>query len=82
MELQEWYFPLIDVLASDYSSKTVFRGVITPHYMRAKYQACLHYKLLTSSLSTMKTVFDACWHSEIKCDCEQKRYSEVNWNET
>ena len=41
-----------------------------------------HYKLSPSSLSTLKTVVDACWHSEIKCDIEQKAYSEVNWNET
>ena len=41
-----------------------------------------HYKLSPSSLSTLKTVVGACWHSEIKCDSEQKSYSEVNWNET
>ena len=46
------------------------------------HQSYTHYKLSPSSLSTLKTVVDACWHSEIKCDIEQKAYSEVNWNET
>ena len=43
---------------------------------------CLHYKLSPSSLSTLKTVVDACWLSKVKCDIEQQSYSEVNWNVT
>ena len=30
-----------------------------------------HYKLAPNSLSTLRTVVDACWHSEIKCDFER-----------
>ena len=37
-----------------------------------------HYKILHSCEITPKTGAGACVHSEIKCDIEQKSYSEVN----
>ena len=46
------------------------------------YHSQQHYKILHSCEITIKTGAGACVHSEIKCDIEQKSYSEVNWNET
>ena len=37
-----------------------------------------HYKIINSCEITLKTGAGACVHSEIKCDIEQKSYSEVN----
>ena len=45
-------------------------------------QGMTHYKIINSSEITLKTGARACVHSEIKCDIEQKSYSEANWNET
>ena len=37
-----------------------------------------HYKIINSCEITPKTGAEACVHSEIKYDIEQKSYSEVN----